>query len=330
MPTGRLFDDGNGNLVGVAQDISGLSSGIIYQYNLASGGLSLLGKLDAEFQDAPWGGVVKDAAGNVYGTSQFGGTDHGTVYKLEAGATSATTLHMFDGIDGEQPAGELAFDGAGNIYGTTPYGGPDYAGTIFRLDAVTHTVTTAYTFEYPGMGTIPWAGLTYGADGNFYGVGGAGGIYGAGTIYKFDPTSNDLIALYNFAYDDGRSPMGELLVDAAGNIFGTTNEGGPENFGSVFRLDAGTNLLTILASFSDGDALGPIEGLTADRAGNLYGSTLGGGAYGQGFIFKISNSGFVPSDLAGGVPEPQSWAMMIIGFGLVGASARRRRLQMTL
>ena len=138
-------------------------------------------------------------------------------------------------------------------------------------------------------------------------------------MFKLD-SAGTLTTLISLGDTEGDIISGGLIIDAAGNLFGTTTSGGDNAVGTVFRLDSG-GILTTLASFDGVNGRNPYAGLVADAAGNLFGTTASGGTNNRGTIFRISDTGFV----AATVPEPSTWAMMIGGFGLVGASARRRR-----
>jgi uncharacterized repeat protein (TIGR03803 family) len=132
-----------------------------------------------------------------------------------------------------------------------------------------------------------------------------------------------LTTLASFTGAKGASSYAGLTADAAGSLYGTTFYGGSHDVGTVFKLSAG-GALTTLASFDGTNGADSFAGQVADAAGNLYGTTRGGGAPGKGAVFKLSDVGFNEPDVAA-VPEPASWAMMIAGFGLAGAAARRRR-----
>jgi uncharacterized repeat protein (TIGR03803 family) len=244
----------------------------------------------------PYSALIADSAGNLYGTTPGGGaSNYGTVFKLDAGNNYAlTTLHSFAGSDGATPYGALIADSTGNLYGTTGGGGVRDRGTVFKLDAGNnYALTMLHSFDpFAGEGATPYAGLIADSAGNLYGTTSAGGTpfhASYGTVFKLDAGNNyALTTLHNFARFDGSLPYAGLIADSAGNLYGTTATGGALDQGTVFKLDAGNNYaLTTLHSFTSSDGAYPYAALIADSAGNLYGTTIAGGASGYGTVFKL-------------------------------------------
>jgi uncharacterized repeat protein (TIGR03803 family) len=245
----------------------------------------------------PWAPLIQDAAGNLYGTTQAGGSSGwGTVFKLDASATETVLYSFTGGTDGGFPLAGLVRDEAGNLYGTTFLGG-DFAcscGTVFKLDP-TGKVTVLYTFTgYPGDGAAPNAGMVRDRAGNLYGMTSSGGAYGDGIVFKLDTNGRETL-LYTFTGGaDGSFPLGDLILDAAGNLYGTTFYGGrgcAAGCGVVFRLNK-AGKLTLLHTFTGTpDGQGPHGGLLRDAAGNLYGATSNGGAHSWGTVFKLDRTG---------------------------------------
>jgi uncharacterized repeat protein (TIGR03803 family) len=193
-----------------------------------------------------------------------------------ASAQTFSLLYQFkSGNDGSQPYASLILDTKGNLYGTTE-GDP------------TGQETVLYSFTGSTDGGSPEAGLIRDAKANLYGTTYLGGSSSAGTVFKLDPTGQETV-LYSFTGGaDGANPSeGSLIRDSAGNLYGTTPQGGASDFGVVFKLDpAGKE--TVLHSFSGRDGKIPYGTLVRDKAGNLYGTTYEGGAYGGGVVFKIA------------------------------------------
>ncbi|HSZ00753.1 MAG TPA: choice-of-anchor tandem repeat GloVer-containing protein [Terriglobales bacterium] len=240
--------------------------------------------------------LVRDAAGNLYGTTQYGGTNggYGTVFKLDANG-KLTLLYSFAGTpDGDDPYAGLLRDKAGNLYGTTQYGGTNGGyGTVFKLSPK-GKVTLLHSFAGTPDGVNPLAGLLLDGAGNLYGTTYYGGTNGGfGTVFKLS-TKGKLTLLHSFAgMPDGQNPYARLIRDAAGNLYGATFYGGTSGYGTVFKLDTGGKL-TVLHSFNDApDGAHPIGGLVLDKAGNLYGTTSDGGDLRCGFsgcgtVFKLT------------------------------------------
>jgi uncharacterized repeat protein (TIGR03803 family) len=254
--------------------------------------------------------LIQDGAGNLYGVTQFGGAyGGGTLYELsfEDGAWVESILHSFGASgDGFQPWGALLLDGAGNLYGVAS-GGQD-TGIVYRLGSDGHgNWTETILKSFGGSISSPVDALTMDAGGNLYGVadaGGSNGFYGNGAVYRLSPPAKTAkehkwkyALLYKFLgakHDDGAGPNGDLIFDAAGNLYGTTKSGGLYNDGTVFELSPGSKTWTekILHNFqvlSDGGA--PVAGLTFDSAGSLYGTAMEGGSGTGGVVFELSQSG---------------------------------------
>jgi uncharacterized repeat protein (TIGR03803 family) len=248
-----------------------------------------------------------DTAGNLYGTTQNGGSGGGcsfgcgTVFKL-APAGNETVLHSFTGSpgDGGRPVAGLIMDTAGNLYGTTAEGGSGTCtvingvpvsgcGTVFKLDpAGNETVLHSFTGGSDGIQAL--AALIMDQAGNLYGTTELGGSFGFGTVFKLDPSGNETVLHTFTGGNDGATPFfAGLIMDTAGNLYGTTFNGGASGYGTVFELDTAGNE-TVLHSFtgSPGDGASPPAALIMDKAGNLYGTTLIGGASGFGTVFKLT------------------------------------------
>jgi uncharacterized repeat protein (TIGR03803 family) len=248
--------------------------------------------------------LIADSNGNLYGTAAHGGASHGgVVFKLAPDGTTYTVLYSFCRLpscsDGSTPEAGLIVDSAGNLYGTTTGGGVSTSlcagcGTVFKL-APDGTETVLYSFcSKPGCndGLGPQAGLIADSTGNLYGTthdgGGSGcGGLGCGVVFKISPGGTETVLT---GASDGAGPSAGLIADSAGNLYGTTGDGGAAGQGVVFKVSPG-GTETVLHSFtgSDGATLQP--GLIADSSGNLYGMTTQGGASGQGVVFKLAPAG---------------------------------------
>ena len=268
----------------------------------------------------PFGNLIMDAAGNLYGTTGGGGVycspfySCGTVFKLsrtEGGGWTEVVLHSFgSGNDGRSPNGSLIMDDDGNLYGTTSSGGVPGGGTAFKLSPDGNggwTETVLYNFGGGNDGDYPDCGLLMDTAGNLYGSTLYGGAYGWGTVFELSPNGSGgwtetVLHSFNYSSNDGHSPIGSLVMDAAGNLYGTTYNGGAfcqsTGCGTVFELSHGEGgwTETLLHSFNANDGSGPEAGLVMDAAGNLYGTTFQGGnlggllcaPFGCGTVFEVS------------------------------------------
>ena len=246
-----------------------------------------------------------DRDGNIYGTTGEGGylqgsclasglRGCGTVYQLtnSGGTWSRKVLYQFHNSDGNDPMGGVLFDSAGNLYGITRSGGTNNLGVVFKLspaqefwdETILHIFSGGSDGEYPG-----WP-LTMDAAGNLYGVTQGGGSGGYGTVFELSPPGTwNLQTLYRFSAAEG-VPNGGLLLDSAGNIYGTTF-GNSNHTGIIFKLtlSSGSWSLTDLHDFNaPTDGLQPIGGVISDAQGNLYGTAFFGGAYNYGTAWELT------------------------------------------
>lgn len=269
----------------------------------------------------PAGSLIRDAQGNLYGTTEGGGTDCdgsgagcGTVFKIDT-TGKETVLHAFtDSYGAQGPNSGVVRDSSGNLYGTNYSGGDDNAGSMFKIDAggnytLLHSFTCAKNDGcYPNL-----APMILDKKGDILGVTAYGGSAGGwGVVYKFNTSGNTLKILYSFSGGaDGGYPMGQPLEDEAGNIYGTALNGGI-GYGVAYKLSKGKQ--TVLYNVPSGNG-GPYgAGLVMDRAGNLYGTTSFSGADNQGSVFQIDPSGN-ETDLysfTGGADGNSPWAAVTL------------------
>jgi uncharacterized repeat protein (TIGR03803 family) len=228
-----------------------------------------------------------------------------------AATVTEQILHSFrNGKDGAQPEGGLIADQKGNLYGTTVYGGTGKGysgfGTVFTV-APDGDESALYAFKGGSDGTYPTDTLLLDKNGNLYGTTTGGGTgcspSGCGTVFKLAPHGKETLLYVFQGQDDGWRPLGGLIADANGNLFGTTALGGSYNgecaqtgCGTVFELTPGGTIITLHAFQGGSDGYGPSGGVIMDSSGNLYGTTYGGGSgtnceFGCGLVFKLTPDG---------------------------------------
>jgi uncharacterized repeat protein (TIGR03803 family) len=250
----------------------------------------------------PQAGLAQDKAGNLYGTTEFGGTGScnigtvpgcGTAFELTVSG-SETVLHSF-GVnpgDGQYPQASLALDSVGNLYGVTDEGGTYSNGTVFKVTP-TGEETVLLNFTGGLEGATPQGGLVWDSSGNLYGTTQAGGGWNVGIVFKLNSSDREMpLHDFNGGTTDGASPSDGLIQDSTGILYSTTSEGGENNAGTVFEMSLG-GTETLLHSFlgPPTDGAYPSGGrLLRDTGGNLYGATVGGGLYGNGTVFKLTPS----------------------------------------
>ena len=254
-----------------------------------AGGLIAIASFNGDNGANPrFSGATLDAQGNLYGTAYNGGANGmGTVWEIAKGTDTITTIASFNGGNGQQPAAGVTLDAQGNLYGTTVSGASN-DGTVWEIAKGSSTITTIATFNGTN-GSGPFGGVTLDAQGNLYGTThlGAGG---GGTVWEIAKGSNAIttIAAFNGGNGNPRVPTSGVTLDAQGNLYGTTQQGGTNSMGTVWEIAKGTGVITILASFNGGNGDAPHAGVTLDAQGNLYGTTTGGGASNDGTVWEIA------------------------------------------
>jgi uncharacterized repeat protein (TIGR03803 family) len=347
-PQASLILDNAGNLYGTTSGGGAYNEGTVFELMRKAGGgwterilHSFKGGADGAY---PAANLIFDASGSFCGTTYAGGSNaEGTVFELtpEAGGSwTERVLHSFgNGKDGEHPYSGLVLDGSGNLYGTT-YEGSDSSGTVFELTpkAGGWTEKVLHSFGQGKDGSSPYASLIIDTAGDLYGTTFYGGADGYGSVFELAPEAGGKWAekvLHNFNGKDGKYPSAGLIFDAAGNLYGPTEDsifellpktgggwkekvlhnsgstadlifdkggklygttayGGTTNSGTVFELahEAGgkwtyLSLYDFLGGANE-DGASPFAGLTLDRSGNMYGTTYSGGADNQGIVFEFT------------------------------------------
>jgi uncharacterized repeat protein (TIGR03803 family) len=274
------------------------------------------GGTDGSYPDAS---LTADAAGNLYGTTQIGGTfGNGTVFKLSPdsnGHWQFTVLHEFTGgADGANPLGSLVFDADGNAFLTASSGGANGLGLVLELSPPAEPASDTlwhekelYSFQGGSDGAIPFGNVVFDAAGNLYGTTSIGGhshincLAGCGTIYRLSPTAGGGVherVLHRFldAFSEGAEPRTGLVIDAAGNLYGTTYYGGnpscaSNGCGTVFELtlNAGEPQLVTLLPFNGSNGAFPRAGVTLGGNGTLFSAATSGGALNKGTVFSMTN-----------------------------------------
>jgi uncharacterized repeat protein (TIGR03803 family) len=331
-PSASLTIDGAGNLYGTTYGGGGVigngcapsGCGVVFKMSHHSAGWVLTplypfyGQTDGAGPVAP---VIFGPDGLLYGSTTNGGRGDcifnfigcGVVFTVQPSATACHTalcgwiedpIYQFQSqTDGAEPTNNLAFDPAGHLYGTTYYGGTASCfgygcGTVFQLTSSGPPWTKAPVYNFTGQadGAFPTSGIVIDRLGVLYGTTEGGGANNFGTVFRVTPSASGWTeaVIYNFQNGhDGASPSGGLVIDTEGNLYGTTVTGGTGGGGTVFELSpsgAGWTF-SLLSSLSGPEDGGPEGALALDGAGNLYGTTLKGGAHQCGNVFKLTQSG---------------------------------------
>jgi uncharacterized repeat protein (TIGR03803 family) len=309
QPYGQLSIGSNGDLYGTTAQGGDpvCNCGEIYQLVRGSDGwtqnilhtFTNNGSGDGQY---PYSGLIQDASGNLYGTTESGGTQNaGTLFELtpaSGGSWTYSIIYQFENASREpyQPAGPLTMDSAGDIYGTSQGGGLYGYGSVYKLSfssgawvaTVLYNFTSDYGYYYPG----PF-GVVLGPSGNLYGTTNQDGEFGFGTIYELTPTAGywNHTLLYTFTGGSDGADSSGVTIGPSGALYGTADGGGIFGYGTVFKLAQGANgkwTFSVLHSFKNGSDGGyPYGGVILDSLGNLYGTAITGGADNDGVAYKI-------------------------------------------
>jgi len=311
-PAAALVWDTAGNLYGTTETGGAYGAGTVFELSPPTlAGQPWTETVLHSFATAdgagPQGSLIFDALGNLYGTTRSGGAyGWGSVFELAsdmAGGWTEIDLHDFDdnGIDGYTPLSNLVLNADGSLYGTTEYGATGGNGVVFQLmpnpgEPWTESLVHPFpSFKINGAFPVD-SGILYG--GNYFITTSEGGHYGAGTVVEATPAWTlpwwclVLHSFNNANPSDGYDPEAGVIADPSGILYGTTFLGGANGGGTVFQIAKVSGVWTeyILQNFgsSSTDGINPEAGLIFDSAGNLYGTTVGGGEYGGGTVFEIA------------------------------------------
>jgi len=314
QPEAGMVRDNEGNLYGTTFfggngtgcDINFAGCGVVFEITPSGVETVLHAFSGAKDGWNPTGRLIRDDAGNLYGTTQFGGLfGYGTVFKLDSFGNETILHHFRGGSDGANPNAGVVEDSTGNLYGTTRYGGQgcdgEGCGTVFKI-ATSGAETILYRFRDGSDGANPLSGVALDSAGDIYGTAWAGGIFNYGTIFEIDILGHEKI-LYHFAGGgDGSNPVGGVTLDKSGNLFGTASGAGSSYIGTVFEVSAAGTESTVYTFTGGVDGAYPTSHLLVDSAGNLYGMASQGVA-GWGSVFKVSGGTFTLLYYFSGTPD---------------------------
>ena len=289
---GACVEDGCGVVWKLTRSGSSWHQSVIHNFTGADG-------------QGPGGPVAFDGRGNLYGMTPIGGDfGLGTVYQLApdgSGGFAFKVIHHFTGgaDGGAASAGRLMIDDAGDVYGVATVGGVNGHGVVFKLrptDQGPWTPTTLYAFKGEPDGSFPYGGLVRDASGTFYGTTYYGGIEGDGTVFKLVFANGKWYTriLHSFLDgEDGAYPIGHLVLDGLGRLYGATSEGGSAGRGTLFMLgphpNGGPWHYQVIHSFTGApDGADAYNGLVMDAFGQLYGATVHGGDDDEGAIYQVT------------------------------------------
>jgi uncharacterized repeat protein (TIGR03803 family) len=306
-PYGNLIQAADGNLYGLTNKGGAKNDGVIFEWNTTTLLETVLysfagGVTDGQY---PYGSLIQAKDGNLYGMTYVGGVNSaGVIFEWNTTTPGETVLYSFGNMtdDGINPRGDLMQAKDGNFYGLTFSGGKQNHGAIFEFNATLLTEDTVYSFKAGATdGSRPYGSLIQAVDGNFYGLTEQGGAPNYGIIFEWNTITLAETELYAFAggLTDGRNPEGSLMQAKDGNLYGTTDAGGPAADGGIFEWNTTTPGETMLYIFagSGGDGQTPLANLIQAADGNFYGMTYSGGTADNGTIFEYNTTALTESVL---------------------------------
>ena len=315
---GTMILGNNGNFYGTTDGGGNFGKGTVFMMT-TNGNLTTLVSFAGTNGAYPYAGLTLGSDGNFYGTTYYGGdaNRYGSIFMVTTNGV-LTNLALFNNSNGARPQAGLTFGTDGNLYGTTEAGGNTSLnggygyGTVFKI-TTNGVLTSLFSFSNTN-GAYPYANLTLGNDGAFYGttfVGGNTNIYaqGWGTVFRIT-TNGQFTSLVNFGNTNGARPQGQLLLGGDGNFYGTTYYGSTNlndtfGHGTIFKVST-NGMLTSLISFDVGGVTGsalwtnsnggyPTAELTKGNDGRFYGTTYQGGLGGYGTVYSITTNGVLTS-----------------------------------
>jgi uncharacterized repeat protein (TIGR03803 family) len=336
-PSGSLVADGTGNVYGT-NAAGGLNyDGTVFEWVKAANSTALVAAFNGVNGADPKFGLTMDATGDLFGTTERGGANNsGTVFEIAAGSNTITTLASFNMTDGA-PDCVPVLDSNGDVFGTTGPGTFPNPGTFFEIVKGSGTATTISISN--DVGGYPTSGLAMDSHGNLFGITFSntnGTTISDGAVVEIPSGLNSIQIIASFNSTTGQAPIGQLLVDSAGDIFGTADSGGPpgvnpgQALGGVYEIKAGSNTITPLAFFQQTDSDSTTNTLAGggtlimDGDGNLYGATVFGGLNNDGTVFELSKGSnsitTLVSAFAYGIYGPEGSLLLDSAGDLLGAT----------
>ena len=298
-PNSDLVIDSSGNVFGTTP--SGYNdNGTLFELQAGQSTPIVIHSFTGSEGASPVGGVVADAAGNIYGlTYQNGANNIGTLFELPHGSTTLIEVLSFDNsFEGGRPQAGLMIDSSGNLFGTTSQGGVNGRGTVFEYSTTTSTMSVvaplSSSTEYVG------GDLIEDSAGNLFGTSEGGGDQGAGSVFEVVNGSHAVTVLASFAYSSSffYEPNSRLALDSSGNLYGTSDYGGPDNDGGIFEVPVGASTYTIVSTFGSSSVANPSSGVIIESNGDLLGTSAYGGDNGYGAVYVLPHGSSTPQVLS--------------------------------
>lgn len=290
-PLGSLVQGSDENFYGMTQFGGSSNYGTIFKINADGTGFSILKHLVSTTDGInPRGSLVQGSDGYFYGMAYSSSSGNGTILKINSDGSSFSVIKRLDYADGRNPSGNLVQGSDGYFYGMTQMGGSGNFGTIFKINADGSFFSVIKHFTNNAI--YPRGSLIQGNDGSFYGMTYNGGTNNRGAIFKInaDGSGFSIIKSFNF-FSDGAHPLGDLVRGIDGNLYGMTNQGGSNGYGTIFKINIDGSMFSVIKHLASTDGANPSGNLVQGSDGSFYGITQNGGSSTFGTIFKINADG---------------------------------------
>jgi uncharacterized repeat protein (TIGR03803 family) len=292
-PTAGVIQGSDGALYGTTEFGGANGYGVVFKVNPDGSNFQVIYTFTDSDGANPNAGVIQGRDGALYGTTEFGGSNnYGVVYKVNPDGSNFQVIYTFTDSDGANPNAGVIQGSDGALYGTTVNGGSNGDGVVFKVNPDGSNFQVLYTFTGGNDGAYPYAGVIQGRDGALYGTTPDGGANGFGVLFKVNPDGSNFQVLHSFSYNDGANPYAGVIQGRDGALYGTTEVGGANGVGVVYKVNPDGSNFQVLYTFTGGsDGANPTAGVIQSRDGALYGTTVFGGSNNYGVVFKVNPDG---------------------------------------
>ncbi|MBK9760687.1 MAG: hypothetical protein IPO90_12110 [Flavobacteriales bacterium] len=304
-PYRGLMQAANGKLYGTCSQGGVNNVGTLFEY-VIGGALTKRVDFDALSTAASKGStprcrLMQASNGLIYGVTQLGGVNNrGVLYQFNTSTnvfTKRFDFTAFPSLTGGQPFGGLTAPASGTLlYGITQSGGANVGGVIYSFNTANNAYTAVYDFTQ-ATGRFPLGEMVLAPNGSLYGTTTAGGTNNLGVIFSYDPVTDTYTNRFNLTSVSGSSPFARMILGSNGLLYGTADQGGLSNAGTIFSFNTTTNALSVVYNLSDGGFSDPWAGVIEDPAGTLVGVANDGGTGNEGALFKVLLSSGVDTEL---------------------------------
>ena len=287
---GSLVHASNDKMYGLASVGGTNNLGSVYEYNIATNTFSKTIDLSTTLGSQPNGSMIESTPGKLYGMTRLGGAFNlGVIFEYNFSTNTYTKKIDLTAANGSSPYGSMVKASNGKLYGVTNLGGANSSGALFEYDDIANTYTKRHDF-IAASGSNPFGSLIQANNGKLYGMTRNGGLNGVGTIFEFVTSTNTYSKVADMSTANGSLPLGSLVQDTNGKLYGLTEQGGLNSVGVLFEFDPSTNSYTKLIDLNATTGQNPQGTLRRAANGKLYGLTKTGGTNNLGTLIEYDIS----------------------------------------